>query len=243
MGLETIESASAALSVLSKSRCVIAYYPESGGKNKNLYSWPSTYESDEVLSVLESKNISPEYIKARSNVIGYEEYGKLKKVKLREIREIRIRRTSLLVYKAVKENIPITCVTAIWDSGKDREPRPPMSMSDLDGLKAFSARRDAMLVLKREGVNLDLKVPAFAYRALLDALPELKDCSLNYKDRSEFMGDKTDHHGRSNRFVVHKGNKDYLVKLLRKTVESIDGVIGNSNWSKILKEDGRVYYC
>lgn len=52
--LKTIQSGAQALSLLSKVRCVESYSFSSGEKAKNLYSWPTEFEKDNVVaSVLE----------------------------------------------------------------------------------------------------------------------------------------------------------------------------------------------
>lgn len=241
---KTIKGASQSLSLLSKVRCVESYSFSSESKPKGLYSWPSQFEGDnEVRSLLSSKgiNLNANY-RVKSLPIEYALYKNLNKIEIPEIVSIRLARSLLHVYQLVVEKVPITKITAVWDSEQYPNRSYPSSMSDFQALKEFSSYRDSMLLIEREGEPYSIKLPAFSYRSLLEAVPEIENHKIFPKDRSDFIGEKADKTGRSRRYVVHKGNKGHLLKVLKQTSASINKLIGGDNWVTILKHDGKNYY-
>ena len=112
----------------------------------------------------------------------------------------------------------------------------------MDGLKEFAKYRDAMLVFDCKNEKYSTKLPAFAYRSLLVASKSFKKFSISPEDRSKFIGKATDEAGRSKRYLVHKGNLDYLFKVINETSDSINKLVGNDKWVDILKNDGRAFY-
>ncbi|MFB9887306.1 hypothetical protein [Balneatrix alpica] len=241
---KTIKSASQTLTLLSKVRCVKSYSLSPEYKPKRLHSWPSQFESDdEVISLLKSNGVSFEnHHRVKSHPVEYSLYKSLNVIDIDEISDIRVARTQLNIFQIISEGENIKKITAICDTSKHPERTIPVSMSDINGLNEFSKYRDSMLLIERENSKYDIKLPAFAYRSALEGIAGIEGHSIFHEDRSNFIGDNVDKKGRSKRFIVHEGNKDHLIKVLTKTMESIDKLVGDYSWVEILKKDGKMYY-
>lgn len=240
---KVIISASKTLTLLSKARCVEKYYSSCEDINKNLYAWPSKFESDEeVKSFIRSKGILFEDFRVKSYVVDYKSYKDLKTLNLPEVTDIRLARTLLQIFQIITEGENIIKITAIWDSSKYPKRLIPTSMSDFEGLRKFSEYRDSMLIIERENTQYDIKLPAFAYRAAIEGVVGLEEYPLHHNDRSSFIGNNTDEQGRSKRYIVHKGNKDHFTKMMRQTINSINKLIGDDDWVETLRRDARFFY-
>lgn len=242
--LKTIQSGAQALSLLSKVRCVESYSFLSGEKAKSLYSWPTEFEKDNVVaSVLEQNGKAlGNYCRVKSYPVSYTQYQNYLPVYAPEIINIRVSRCLLDVYKLLFKINTITKITAVWDSVKYPMRTYPKSMSDIDGLKEFAGYRDAMLVFDISNEKYSTKIPAFAYRALLVASEEFKPFSISFDDRGHFIGNVTDNAGRSKRYLVHNGNKKYLLEAINETSDSVDKLVGCDKWVEVLKKDGWKFY-
>ena len=242
--LKTIQSGAQALSLLSKVRCVESYSFSSGEKAKNLYSWPTEFEKNNVVaSVLEQNGKTlGNYCRVKSYPVSYTQFQNYLLVYAPEIINIRVARCLLDVYKLLIKKNTITRVTAVGDIVKYPMRTYPKSMSDVDDLKEFARYRDAMLVFDFCNEKYSTKLPAFAYRALLVASEEFKAFSISSNDRSHFIGNVTDNAGRSKRYLVHKGNKGYLFETINETSDSVDKLVGCDKWVQILKKDGWEFY-
>lgn len=108
----------------------------------------------------------------------------------------------------------------------------------MSALQKFAQYRDSMLILQYEGSHFDIKLPAYSYRALMMAIDSIHQLPINSGDRSRFVGGDTDEKGRSKRFIVHKGNLEYLRKTLKKTALNINKLVGEHDWMKVLRADG-----
>ncbi|HAS6160020.1 TPA: hypothetical protein RQK43_000893 [Vibrio vulnificus] len=242
--LKTIQSGAQALSLLSKVRCVESYSFSSGEKAKNLYSWPTEFEKDNIVSSVLEQNGKTlgNYCRVKSYPVSYTQYKNYLPVYAPEIISIRVSRCLLDVYKLLFKINTITKITAVWDSMKYPMRTYPKSMSDMDGLKEFAGYRDAMLVFDFGNEKYSTKLPAFAYRALLVASEVFKTFSISYDDRSHFIGNVTDKAGRSKRYLVHYSNKGYLFEAINETSDSVDKLVGCDKWVEVLKKDGWKFY-
>lgn len=237
---QTIISASQALSILSKVRCVEHYSFDPCTKFKNLYSWPSHFiGSQEVLRVLDSKKIQYlEPTRVKAYPVSYDSYRSYIPIVIPEITEIKFVRTLLQIFFLIQKSQDIIKVTASWDFLNNRNHSLPTSFHDTNALQKFAQYRDSMLILQYEGSNFDIKLPAYSYRALMMAIDSIQQLPINIEDRSRFVGGDTDEKGRSKRFIVHKGNLEYLRKTLKKTALNINKLVGEHDWMKALRADG-----
>lgn len=242
--LKAIQSGAQALTLLSKVRCVESYSFSSGEKAKSLYSWPTEFEKDNIVtSVLEQNGKTlGNYCRVKSYPVSYTQYQNYLPVYTPEIISIRVSRCLLDVYKILLKINTITKITAVWDSMEYPMRIYPKSMSDVDCLKEFAGYRDSMLVFDFCNEKYSTKLPAFAYRTLLVASEEFKTFSISSDDRSHFIGNITDKSGRSKRYLVHNGNKRYLFDAINETSDSVDKLIGCDKWVGVLKKDGWKFY-
>ena len=128
--LDTIQSAAQTLSLLSKVRCVESYSITSGDKAKNLYSWPSGFENDNVVATVLKDNgkILGSSYRVKSYPVPYTLYQSYQSIDIPEITKIRVMRCLLDVYKLLYKINTITKITAIWDCKKHPMRPYPESM-------------------------------------------------------------------------------------------------------------------
>jgi len=237
---KTIITASQALSILSKVRCVERYSFESCIRFKNLYSWPSKFiESQEVLRVLDSKKIQcVEPPKVKAYPVSYNSYRSYAPIVIPEITEIKLARTLLQIFFLIQKSKDIIKVTASWDFSNNLNHPLPASFHDTNALQKFAQYRDSMLIFQYEGSDFDIKLPAYSYRALIMAIDNIQQFPISIEDRSRFVGCDTDEKGRSKRYIVHIGNSKYLRETLKQTVVNINKLVGEHDWIKALRADG-----
>lgn len=237
---KTIITASQALSLLSKVRCVEHYSFDPCTRFKNLYSWPTNFiDSQEVLRVLDSKKIQYfEPPKVKAYPVSYNSYRSYTPIVIPEVTEIKLARTLLQIFFLIQKSKDIIKVTASWDFSNNLNHSLPTSFHDKSALQKFAQYRDSMLIFKYEGSDFDIKLPAYSYRALMMAIDSIQQLPINIEDRSRFVGCSTDEKGRSKRFIVHKGNMVHLRKTLKQTVSNINKLVGEHDWIKVLRADG-----
>jgi hypothetical protein len=221
-------SASKALSLLSKARCVESYAPTEYGQHKILYSWPTKFDdSEESVSCLTEKGVAIEkFYRVKSYGVPYNDYKRMRGIVIPEISRIRSSRRLIDVARLVLAGDRVINVTAVWDTDRYPDRAHPKSMSDIQGLDDFSSHDGSMLVFHLEGEKYDIKFPAHAYGEVLRAKPKIGSYSISPRDRSEFIGKDVDRQGRSKRYVVHSGNRMYLQEVLRQTSSSVETFFG-----------------
>jgi hypothetical protein len=229
---KVIQSTSQTLSLLSEVRCVESYSPTPECMPKNLYSWPSQFESDpEVLSLLAENGVClNEYYRVSSYPVSYDMYEKLETIDIPEVKSIRTSRVLLDVFQIVSAGKRVTNVTAAWDTLQYPDRSFPRSVPDIQGLDDFSAHKDSMLIFDQENEKYSIKLRASAYHLVLKAKPELKSYAISPEDRSAFIGNEGDGQGRSKRYVVHFGNRGHLQNVLRQISNSIEKIFGGNDW-------------
>ncbi|WP_424938918.1 hypothetical protein [Aliiroseovarius sp. S253] len=232
--------ASKSLTLLSKIRCVENFHFSEEHRKKNLFSWPnSKYLDEKSKVVLRERGIRFDDHRVSSFSVPYSTYGQMRKVALPEIDNIRLTRVLLDVFRVATESPYITGITAAWDTRENSDVIAPTSMSDTQGLKRFATKKDAYLVLHREGEKYDIKLRAPAYRAALYAKPELKSLSVESSDLRTFSGNSVDNMGRKNRHIVFKAQSKYLVQVLQQTVNSVERLIDRQDLVDIIQQSFR----
>ncbi|MFA0550026.1 hypothetical protein AB4538_04090 [Vibrio lentus] len=241
---DTIITASQALSLLSKARCVEDCFFDSSTKYKNLYSWPSKFiSSKKILKVFTCKKIDhTKSFSVRAYPLPYDSYRNLKDINFKEISQIKIARTLIQVLLLVERSNSIIEVTASWDFAKAPLRIFPTCFNDTIELKKFAQYRDSMLVFKCRGYKYDIKLPAYSYKALLEAISDIRSQKIKIKDRSNFVGVGTDNKGRSNRYIVHRNDSKHLKKVIKHTLISVDKLVGQYKWGQTLKSTGQEFH-
>jgi hypothetical protein len=241
---KTLKSASQALALLTKVRCVESYSFSPETRFKMLYAWPSQFESDsEVIGFLQEKNINLyDKLKVKSYPVSYKSYKRHKEIKVPEILDVRLARSLLGVYDLISNENENTKIIAIWDRTKYPGRSYPKSTSQIEELEAFSQYRDSMLAFRSSDNNFYLKLPAFTFRSLFVESNKFTNHAIEPEDRNESVGESTDHEGRSKRYIVHAGNKNYLTSVLTETSQSVEKLVGSSTWAETLKEDAAKFY-
>lgn len=239
-----IRSASQTLSFLSKIRCVESYQETSECTYKTLLSWPNQNVKDaEITSILEEKGISTDHsFRVKSLQAPYSLYEQMSRVQVPELSEIRVSRSLLDVFQIVAAGNSVTKITAVWDSNEHPNRPFPRQMSDTQALEIFARHKDSMLAIDRENEQYSIKLRAYAFRAVLAAKPELKEFEILHDDRQSFIGSKGDSRGRSDRFLVHKGNREHMSNVVHHTNESIRKLVGNDHWVKELRDGAQRYF-
>ncbi len=169
-----IGSASKALSVLTKVRCVESYSFSTEERFKILYAWPSLFEKDEkVLEWLKDVGVnSHDRLRVKSYSVSYNCYKEKKEVYVPEINSVRVARDILAVLILQKNKSYNDKIFAIWDRLGDPERRFPKSTSDIEGMRSFSSYADSMFVFSISGYDYHIKLPAYTYKAVfLGAFP------------------------------------------------------------------------
>lgn len=240
----TIITASQTLSLLSKTRCVEDYSFDSDTKGKNLCAWPSKFNKHKkMIKIFTSKKINhTKQLSVKAYPVPYDHYRSLKHKNPKEIDMIKIARTLVQTLLLIERSNLITQVTATWDFAKDPQRVFPTSFNDTVELKKFAQYRDSMLVFRCSGHEYDIKLPAYAYKALLEAISGIKSHKIQVKDRSNFVGVNTDNQGRSNRYIVNRNNLKHLKKVIQHTLISVDKLAGQRKWVKTLKSTGQEFY-
>lgn len=237
---ETIITASQALSILSKVRCVEYYSFDPCIKFKHLYAWPSKFISSQaVLKVLKRKKIQyVEGARVKAYQVSYNCYQSYTPVVIPEVNEIKLARTLLQTFLLIQKARSITKVTASWDFSNNLSHAFPKSFNDKSALESFAQYRDAMLIFQCKGSEFDIKLPVYSYRAIMMAIESIREMPIHIEDRSRFVSCDTDEKGRSKRFIVHKENLEHLRDTLQQTVLNISTLVGEHGWVNILRNDG-----
>lgn len=235
---ELIRSAAAALSVLTKVRCVESYPLPQDVSRKNIFSWPNSRYIDEAdANLLRSRGVEIRDSFVGTFSVGYEVYDEMRKIDINSVREIERVRATLDVFQAIRHNSLISNVTAAWDSSEFPDRSTPVSTSDTQAVNDFSKHKDSFLIIHREGMEKrDIKLRPYALPAILERRPDLLGMSIGRSDIREFTSTQVDRKGRKNRNIVFNSNREYLDRVLFKTVDSVEKLIDDPELVDRMKE-------
>ncbi len=238
-------SASRSLATLSKTRCVEDYEFLPEHRYKLLHAWPSAFDSDPaVIALLTNRHIdTTRHFKVKSYSVPHDRYrDRYRPVECPEVIDIRIARTLLHVFELTVEDPDTLDIEVVWDMSEHPSRRAPATLSTGPEMLDFSRHRDAMFVFARPSSQYSLKIPAFAHRALILAMPRLQGVPLVRKDRIEYAGRHTDDRGISQRHIVRRADMRQLSDVLSQTCRAISRLVGDHAWVRALNEEGRLHY-
>lgn len=234
-------SASQALVVLSKARCVTTHSFPPEERFKLLYSWPSLRTDEAVASFLLNKKIigNRSYAKVKSYRVPHAAYKTYEKSECPAVDDIQVARTLLDVFHLSLLDHRDTELKAVWDTMKHPMRPYPRSMREEGALEEFSRHDDSILAIRLADSDYYIKLPAYAYRALRIAAKGLDSHPIEPEDRSRSVGVRTDDEGRTPRFIVHRDDAPDLSEVLGRTAQSIRALVGSKEWVTVLEKDGK----
>lgn len=236
--MEVLNRASGTLSILTKARCVRSYsFPEET-KFRFLYPWPLRTPEDKVAADwLAERGISYDTkTRVKAYEVSHADYKKKEKIKFDGLDQLELCRdliVILILSQTPANNIEIK---AFWDQSKHPTRTYPLSTSDISGIREFSRHPDSMLGFYHPSNVYGYKIPAYAGEVLFHEMGIFPNVEIRPEDRALSAGKRTDKRGVSNRFIIHKGNKAYLEKVSKSTINTVLEIVSGQTWAKTLKE-------
>jgi hypothetical protein len=218
-----LNSASAALFVLTKARCAEGIQVQKETRYKVLFSWPVHLEKEpEVVSYLKRQGIVPKKLGVAAYPVGYEKYESLRKVDTPILQELEWFR-SYIIGCLIYHYFPLTGIeiSAFWDQEENPETVAPTSTSDWNVINAFSEGKDAMFGFHSPKKKFNFKLPAKAGAELFRLNKSFQDIPVRQRDYLESSGKSTDSKGRANRFIVLPKELPNLEMVQKETIASL----------------------
>jgi hypothetical protein len=225
-----LNSAVAALLILTKARCAEGLQVKKDTRYKVLFSWPVHLEiNPDVLPYMEEHGVLAEKAGVPAYPINYEQYISLQRVDTLLLEELEHLRSylvaNILLFYFPTEGLEIS---AFWDHIENPNTIAPASTSDCEALAKFSEGSDALYGFCSPKKSLAFKIPAKMGEKLFLCSEKFKGMPVQAKDYIESAGKSTDAKGRANRLIVQPSKLAGLEKVQTSTIKAIMKLIDSS---------------
>ncbi|MFG6159479.1 hypothetical protein ACGTNG_11805 [Halomonas sp. 1390] len=242
--IEVLLSASAALKVLSKTRCVESYSFGEDVKYKIIRPWPSKFEKNQESKEWLSENgiHANEVLRVKAFPVPYSDYKSRVVINTQGINKIRAERNVVVSAMVSMLSRKVERIICIWDMDKYPDRICPKSTDDEEKLKQFASLDNSMLGFLVAGNNFYYKIPAFAGKCLFQEADLFRNKPIESEDVSASSSKKTDHMSRTERYIVHKQHSGYLERVFGNTLEAMENVV-NESWASKLRAASISHYA